>query len=262
MSKLFGRMAVIALFCLAQTAVASAAEIKVFSTIGVQSALEELTPQFEKATGNKLAITWGTAAMMVKRVRGGDSADLYVLTSQSLDALVKDGKTTAATDATFASSSMAMVVKKGAPKPDISTPEKYKAALLNAKAIAFSNPAAGGASGVFFARTLDKMGIADQVKAKTLHPPAGGNSANLVVSGEAELAVQQEPEVMSVVGVDIVGAPPGDLNKVTAYAAGVDKSSKNAEAGKALIKFLHSPEAQAVFKKRGLKPEGATAKAS
>jgi len=175
MSKYFGRIAAIALFCLVQTALASAADIKVFSTIGVQAALEGLTPKFEKATGNKLSITWATAAMLVKRVEGGESADAYVLTKQSLDKLAKDNKIAAGTESTFASSEMAVVVKKGAAKPDISTPEKYKAVLLNAKAIAYSNPAA---------------------------------------------------------------------------AAG----SKNADAVKALIKFLHTPDAQAVFKKRGLKP--------
>lgn len=262
MSKATGRIAAIAVFLIAQAALANAAELKVFSTIGVQAALEELTPNFEKATGNKLTITWGTAAMLVKRVQGGENPDLLVLTKQGFDALVKDGKAVNSTDAVFASSGMALVVKKGAPKPDISTPEKYKATLLKAKTIAYSNPAAGGASGVFFAKTLERMGIADPMKDKTKHPPAGGNSANLVVSGEAELAVQQEPEVMSVAGVDIVGPPPGDLNNVTMYSAGAAAGNKQADAGKALVHFLHSPEAQAVFKARGLKPEGTAAKAS
>ena len=120
---------------------ATAAEIKVFSTIGVQAALEELAPKFEKATGHKLTITWATAAILVKRVQAGESADLYILTKQSLDALVKENKATAGADAVFASSGMAMVVKKGAPKPDISTPEAFKQTLLKAKAIAYSNPA-------------------------------------------------------------------------------------------------------------------------
>jgi molybdate transport system substrate-binding protein len=149
---------------------------------------------------------------------------------------------------------MAMVVKAGAPKPDISTPEKFKAALLNAKTVAYSNPASGGASGVYFGKLLDRMGIADQIKTKTKHPPPSGNSANLVVSGEAELAVQQEPEVMAVKGVDVVGPLPDDLNNITTYSAAVAEGSAQSAAGKALIQFLHSPDAQAVFKARGLKP--------
>lgn len=262
MRKSIGRVAGVAVLLGALMAGASAAEIKVFSTIGVQAALEELAPKFEKATGNKLTITWGTAAMLVKRVQGGESADIYVLTKQGFDALTKDGKAAATSDATFASSGMAMVVKKGAPKPDISTPEKYKETLLKAKAIAYSNPAAGGASGVFFAKTLERMGIADQMKDKSKYPPAGGNSANLVVSGEADLAVQQQPEVMAVAGVDIVGPPPGDLNNVTFYSAGAASGTAQKDAAHALVNFLHTPEAQAVFTARGLKPEGTAAKAS
>ena len=247
-----GRFAAIAVFLLAQATFASAAEIKIYSTIGVQAALEELTPKFEKASGHKLAITWGTAAMLVKRVQGGETVDLLVLTRQGLDALVKDGKAAAGSDATFASSGMAVVVKKGASKPDISTPEAFKQALLTAKSIAYSNPAAGGASGVYFAKLLERMGIAEQMKTKTKYPPAGGNSANLVVSGEADLAIQQEPEVMAVAGVDVVGPLPGNLINITVYAAGVGTGTKEADAARSLIKFLHSPEAAAVFKARGL----------
>jgi len=146
---------------------------------------------------------------------------------------------------------MAMVVKKGAPKPDISTPEAFKQTLLNAKTIAYSDPAAGGASGVYLAKLLERMGIADQMKAKTKHPPPSGNTAVLVVNGEADLAIQQEPEVMSVAGVDMVGPLPDELNNITIYSAGVGVGSQQADAANALIRFLHTPEAAAVFKAKG-----------
>jgi molybdate transport system substrate-binding protein len=249
-----GRAATAAALLLAQVSFASAAEIKVFSTIGVQAALEELAPKFEKATSNKLNIAWGTAAILVKKVHADENADLLILTKQGLDELIKGNKVAPGSDASFASSGMAVVVKKGAPKPDISTPETYKQTLLKAKSIAYSNPGSGGASGVFFAKTLERMGIADQVKDKTHFPPPSGNSAKLVVSGEAELAIQQEPEVMAVSGVDIVGPPPGDLNNITTYSAGVSRNSKDPNAAKAMIKFLKTPEAAAVFKARGRKP--------
>ncbi|MGC2435741.1 MAG: molybdate ABC transporter substrate-binding protein [Pseudolabrys sp.] len=257
MSRTMSRLAAIAVFLIAQAGLVKAAEVKVFSTIGVQAALEELAPKFEQATGNKPNITWATAAILVKRVQAGETADLMVLTKQSLDALTKDNKATAGADAVFASSGMAVVVKKGAPKPDISTPDAFKQALINAKTIAYSDPAAGGASGVYFAKLLERMGIADQMKAKTRHPPPSGNSANLVVAGEADLAIQQEPEVMSVAGIDMVGPLPADLNNITAYAAGIGAGSQQADAATALIRFLHSPEAQAVFKAKGLKPADA-----
>ena len=254
MNRIFARVAAVAIFVIAQAAFASAAELKVYSTIGVKSVLEELTPKFEKASGHKLNITWATAAVLVKRVQGGETADLLVLTKQGLDTMVKENKATASADAVFASSGMAMVVKKGAPKPDISTPEAFKQTLLKAKTISYSNPEYGGASGVYLAKLLERMGIADQVKSKTHYPPPSGNAANLVVSGEAELAVQQEPEVMAVSGVDMVGPLPAELNNITTYAAGPGAGTKEADTANALIKFLHTPEAAAVFKARGLTP--------
>ncbi|HET7165967.1 MAG TPA: molybdate ABC transporter substrate-binding protein [Pseudolabrys sp.] len=257
MSRTMTRLAAIAVFLVAQAGLTSAAEVKVFSTIGVQAALEELAPKFERASGHKLNITWATAAILVKRVQAGETADLMVLTKQSLDALTKDGKASEGADAAFASSGMAVVVKKGAAKPDISTPDAYKKALLEAKTIAYSDPAAGGTSGVFFAKTLERMGIAEQMKAKTKHPPPSGNSAVLVANGEADLAIQQAPEVMSVAGIDVIGSPPGDLNNITVYAAGIGAGSQQAEAANALIKFLHTPEAVAVFREKGLKPADA-----
>jgi molybdate transport system substrate-binding protein len=261
MSRIVGRAAAVAAFIVVQASLAGAAEVKVFSTIGVQAALEELTPKFEKVSGHKLNITWATAAVLVKRLQGGETADLLVLTKQGLETMVKENKATAGADAVFASSGMAMVVKKGAPKPDISTTEAFKQTLLKAKTISYSNPEHGGASGVYLAKLIERMGIADQMKAKTHYPPPSGNAANLVVSGEAELAVQQEPEVLAVSGVDMVGPLPADLNNITTYAAGSGAGTLQGDAANALIKFLHTPEAAAVFKARGLKPEGA-AKAS
>ncbi len=261
MTRTFGRIAAVAAFMAAQLSFATAAEVKVLSTIGVQAALEELTPKFEKASGHKLNITWATAAVLVKRIQAGETADLMVLTKQGLDAMVKEGKATEGADAVFASSGMAVVVKKGAPKPDISTSDAFKAALLKAKSISYSNPEHGGASGVYFAKLIERMGIADQLKAKTVYPPASGNAGNFAASGEAELAIQQEPEVLAVSGVDMVGPLPADINNITTYAAGPGAGTKETDAANALIRFLHTPEAAAVFKARGLKPEGA-AKAS
>ena len=253
-TKLIGRIAAIATILFAQVTLAAAAELKVYSTIGVQGAVEQLVPQFEKASGHKLAITWGTAAMLVKRIEGGEAADVVILTRGGIDALAKEGKVMPGTEVTLASSGIAVAVKAGAPKPNISTPEALKQALLNAKFIAYSDPAAGGASGVYFAKLLERMGIADQMKAKTKYPPLGGNSASLLITGEAELAIQQTPEVMYVAGAEVIGQLPGDLNNVTVFAAGIGVDSKNTNAAKALISMLHSPEAAAVFRAKGLDP--------
>lgn len=231
-----------------------AADLKVFSTIGVQGAVEELVPQFEKASGHKLAITWATAPMLVKRIQGGETADVMILNLAGIDTMSKEGRIAPGSAVTLASSAVAIAVKAGAPKPDISTAEALKKTLLNARSISYTDPAAGGASGVYFAKLLERMGIANEVNARTKYPPPGGYSANFLPTGEVELAVQQKPELMHVAGTEIVGPLPGDLNMVTVFAAGTWADSKNGEAANALVKFLHSPEAAAVFKAKGLDP--------
>jgi molybdate transport system substrate-binding protein len=227
------------------------AELVVFSTIGVRSAAEQLFAQFDKAS-HKLAVTWGTAPMLVKRIEDGDTADVVVLSRAGIDALQKLNKLVAGSDVTLASSGVGIAVKAGAPRPDISTPEALKRTLLAAKSIAYSEPSAGGASGVYFAKLLERMGIAEQMKPKTKYPPPGGFSANLLMTGEAELAVQQKPELLHVAGAEIVGLLPGDLNVVTEFAAAIMAGSKNSDAAKSLIKMLQSPEAVAVFRAKGL----------
>ncbi len=229
-------------------------EIRVYSTIGVRSAAEGLLAQFEKTSGHKLSITWGTGPMLVKRIEDGEGADIAILSRAGMDALLQQGKIAPGSDVALASSGVAIAVKAGASKPDISTPEALKQTLLKAKSISYSEPSAGGASGVYFAKLLDRMGIAEQMKPKTKYPPAGGFSGELLLTGEAELAVQQTPELMHVAGTEIVGLLPGELNVVTQFAAGITADSKYAEAGKALIAMLKSPQSAAVFRIKGLDP--------
>ena len=250
-NRFIGCFAAIATLLLAQAAPAAAADINVYSTIGVRGALEQLVPEFQKQSGQTLAITWGTAAALTKRIEAGEVTDVAILTRGNIDTLIKDGKIATGSDVTLANSAVAVAVKEGTLKPDISTPDALKQALLKAKSIAYSNPAAGGASGVYFAKLLDRMGIADAVKAKTKFPPAGGNAATLLISGEAELAIQQKPEVMAVPGADVVGPLPGDFNHVTAFVAGVSAASKNADQANALLKFLQTPDAAKVFTASG-----------
>ena len=229
-------------------------ELSVYSSIGVRSAAEELFRKFEEQDGSRLAVTWGTAPMLIARIEAGERTDVLILSRAGIDTLHKQGKILSGTDVTLAGSGVAIAVKAGAAKPDISTPEALKQTLLKAKSIAYSEPAAGGASGVYFAKLLERMGIAEQMKPKTKYPPAGGFSAELVLTGEAELAVQQKPELLHVRGVEIVGFLPGDLNLVTEFAAAVMAGSQNAEMGKALIDTLRSPQAAAVFRSKGLDP--------
>ena len=254
MGRTIRRLAAIAVFLLAQAALASAAEIKVFSTVGVKSVLEDLVPKFEKATGHKLAITWSTASLLAKRVQAGEQADALILIKGNLETLQKEGKIMPGTDVIFSKSIFAVGVKAGAPKPDISTPDALKQALLASKAVSYTDPATGGASGVYTAKQIAKLGITEQMKGKTKHPASGGFSGSLLVDGQADIAINSKPELLSVPGVEVVGPLPGDMAYTVIYAAGVQSGAAQADAAKALVKYLMSPEAQAVFKANGFDP--------
>ena len=155
---------------------------------------------------------------------------------------------------TLGSSILAFGVKHGAPKPDISTVDAMKKTLLSARAIGYTDPAAGGASGVYFAKMIEKLGIASELKAKSKFPPPAGFVGTLLTSGEVDIAFQSKPELTTTEGVDVVGPPPGDLGNTNVFAAGVGATAKDAAAASALLKFLTSPEAQATFKAKGFDP--------
>jgi molybdate transport system substrate-binding protein len=229
-------------------------ELKVFSTIAVQSAVETLVPQFERANGCRLVITWNTAPVLVKRLQGGETTDVLILNRAGIDAMKQDGRILVGSEATLASSATAIAIRAGARKPDISTPEALKRTLLEARSISYTDPAAGGASGIHFAKVLQRMGIADQVNAKTRFPPPAGLSGEFLLTGEAELAIQQRPELLQVAGIEILGLLPGDLHMVTVFAAGIEANSGNVAPARALIGFLQSPAAVAVFRSKGLEP--------
>ncbi len=236
-----------------------AAEIKVFSTIGMRSVLEELKPKFEQVSGHKLDITWGLAAGLTKRVADGESPDALVA---GIDGLVASSRIAQPSAVTLALSGVGVSVRSGAAKPDISTPEKLKETLIAAKAIAYSDPSKGGASGVHFAKVADRLGIGDLVKAKSKHPETAGLPGKLLLDGTADLAIAQVPELLEVQGTDLVGPLPGDLQNITTFAAGVVSGAKEPDAAMAFLKFLQTPEAAATIKAKGMEPPPPAAKAS
>jgi molybdate transport system substrate-binding protein len=228
---------------------AEAAEIKVLSALGMMPVMEDLGPKFERATGHKLAITFATLGAIVKRVEDGESADVVVIPRRGIDSFVKDGKAVAGDVTVVALSGIGVAVRKG------SSPEALKRTLLAAKSITYINPALGGTSGPHFAKVLDRLGIADEMKPKTVfHPKPGQWVGVLVANGEAEIVVHQIQELIPVAGIEIVGPLPGDLQNTVVFAAAVMASAKDAEASKALVKFLHTPEAAAVIKAKGMEP--------
>jgi molybdate transport system substrate-binding protein len=235
---------------------AEAAELKVLSAIGMQSVLEDLGPKFERATGHKLAISFATAGAAVKRAQGGEAADVVIATRQGIDGLVKNGKAAADNVTALASAGISVAIRKGAPKPDVSSPDALKRTLLGAKSISYVDPASGGASGIHFAKVLDRLGIANEMKSKTVfpNPRTPAEVGALVANGEAEIGVHIIVELISVAGIDIVGPLPGDLQNTIVFAAAVMASAKDAEAAKALVNFLRTPEAVAVTKAKGMEP--------
>jgi molybdate transport system substrate-binding protein len=235
---------------------AEAAEIKVLSAFGMQSVLEDLGPKFERATGHKLALTFATGGATVKRVQGGDVFDVVITLRQGIDTLVKDGKAPAGNVTILASAGISVAIRKGAPKPDISSPDALKRTLLAAKSIAYVNPASGGASGIHFAKVLDRLGIANEMKSKTVfpNPQTPAEVGVLVANGEAEIGVHIIQELIPVAGIDIVGPLPGDLQNTIVFAAAVMASAKDPEAAKALVNSLRTPEAAAAIKAKGMEP--------
>jgi molybdate transport system substrate-binding protein len=235
---------------------AEAAELKVLSAIGMQSVLEDLGPKFERATGHKVSFSFATAGAAVKRAQGGEAADVVIVTRQGIDGLVKNGKAAADNVTALASAGISVAMRKGTPKPDISSPDALKRTLLAAKSISYVDPASGGASGIHFAKVLDRLGIANEMKSKTVfpNPKTPAEVGALVANGEAEIGVHIIVELISVAGIDIVGPLPGDLQNTIVFAAAVMASAKDAEAAKAVVNFLRMPESAKVIKAKGMEP--------
>ena len=233
-----------------KAAVAEPVEITVLTSVALTSAMDELAVKFERATGNKLKIGYSLIADIKKRVIAGETADVIMLSRPAMDDLQKQDKFAPGSIVDVAGTPVAIAVKAGAPKPDISTADALKRSLLDAKSIVYADPAKGGASGVYFAQVIDRLGIADQLKSKTILVP-GAQSGDVVAKGEAEIGVAQASEIVPVAGAQLVGPLPGEFGSLTQFTAAIGAGSKSAEAAKSLIQFLTGPAAAAVFKAKG-----------
>jgi len=243
-----------ALVFLSNTGIVYAAEIKVLNALGMKDVVDDLGPKFERASKHKLAIKYGTLGQIVKMVQGGETADVVIIPQQGIDSLVKSGKAAASNVTVLARSEIVVFVRKGAPKPDVSSPDALKRALLAAKSISYGNPADGGASGIHFAKVLDRLGIASEVKSKTVYSKPGRDAGDVIANGKAELGVNQLQVVMPVAGIEVAGPLPGDLQSATVFAAAIMSSARDAAAAKALVNFLRTPEAAKVIKAKGMAP--------
>ena len=225
--------------------------INVMGSNSMRGVMDALVPQFEAATGHKAVITYDPAKRMLNRIRGGETADLAIIGSGAIDDLVKEG-IIAPDTRVLARSSVGMAVRTGAPKPDIGSVERFTDAILKARSIAYT---IDGASGMHFAQLIERLGIAEAVKAKAKRQP-GGLVSEIVARGEAEVAIQQISELMAVSGIDLVGPIPQALQKTTVIAAGVFRGAREPEAARALLAFLVTPQAANVIRAKGLDPGG------
>jgi molybdate transport system substrate-binding protein len=234
---------------------AAAAEIKVLTAGAFKQVLLVLVPDFEKQTGHKVILENDTVGALTKRIEGGEAFDLAVLTPAAVNDLSTKGKFVAGSRTNLGRVGVGVVVKEGAPKPDISSVDAFKKTLLAAKSVAYIDPAAGGSSGIYVAGLLDKLGVAADVKPKAKLIP-GGAVAEHVARGEAEIGIHQISEILPVKGITLVGPLPADIQNYTVYAAGLGANGKESEAAKALLKTLSGPAAADVLKSKGMEPAG------
>jgi molybdate transport system substrate-binding protein len=234
---------------------AHAADVHVMISGGLSAAYNALVPEFEKATGNKVITAYGPSMgtkvnAIPMRLERGEPADVLILVGYALGDLIKQGKVLPDSRVDLVNSKIGVAVKAGAPKPDISSADAIKRALLAAKTIAYSD----SASGVYVSTEMfDKLGITAEMKDKARKIPATP-VAEIVARGEAEIGMQQISELKPIPGIDIVGPLPDSLQKVTVFSAGIATVSKEPQAAKALITFLGSPAARETLVNSGLEP--------
>ena len=230
---------------------AYAADITVLASNGVMAALDELAPAFERATGNKVTIKYGLAAVLKREIEGGESFDVGVLTSAGIADLAKQGKVAAGSERPVARSGVGIMVRAGAPKPDLASPEALKRAVLDARSVTWAKE---GASGTYFVSVLQKLGIAEEVMRKANLAADGAGAAKKVAGGEAQLGALLINEIMAQPGVAVAGPLPAALQSYTVFHSGVSAASRNAAAAMDFAEILTKPEARAVFKAKGQEP--------
>jgi molybdate transport system substrate-binding protein len=263
MSKMGSRLmaAILALLAGLCAEAAAAAEIKVLCSGAMRGVMQQLGPDFQKSSGHQLVIEYATAGKVEEKVAADEAIDVAILTKPRAEKLVRAAKLVGGTATVLARVPIGLAVKKGMPHPDIGSVEAFKRTLLNAKSIAYVDPASGGTSGIHLGQMLEKLGVAAELKSKIrLVSPAASQSSprvgEVVERGEAEIGIQPISELMEVSGIDIVGPLPADLQSPDlVYMAGSPATSEQPLAAKALIDFLAAPSAAPVYKANGMEPD-------
>ncbi len=242
----------------ATAGVADAAEIKVLASGALKLALPQLLADFEKSSGHAARVEYGPAGAIADRVRKREAADVAIVTKAQLAGLERDGKVVRGSAVDIAGTALGVAIRKGAAKPDIGTAEAFRQALLAARAIGYRDPATGSTSGIYTARMLDQLGVAQLLKPKIkLDSSEGAHPEDVfqsLVTGEIELQIGQISEIVLAPGVELLGPLPAEIQDVTMLAAAVTTTSQAPEAASALIAFLSSPATAAILKANGFLP--------
>jgi molybdate transport system substrate-binding protein len=233
-----------------------AAEIKVLTTRAMNHVLTELAGAFQRTSEHKIAIILAPPAEIRRRIVNGEIVDVAMSGSGAVEDLVQQGKIAPGDRLILARVGVGVAVRAGAAKPDIASVEAFKRALLAAKSIVYTDPAVGGGSGIHFEKVLDRLGIAKEIKAKSILNARAATtpSAEIVARGDAELGIQLISEIISVPGAELLGPLPSDLQAMTVILAGIVKTAREPDAARALLRFLTSPAAAAAIKAAGMEP--------
>ena len=229
---------------------AQAAEVKLIASAAVREAVVDLVPAFEKASGHKVTTLWAGTEAVTKRISAGEVVDVVIVATPNLDKLLAEGKLVAGSRADVAKSGIGVAVRAGLPKPDISSGEAVKTAVLAAKSVAYSS----GPSGFYLADLFKRMGIAEQIKDKVKQTPSGVQVGEVVARGEADLGFQQVSELLHLKGIQYLGPLPADIQHITVFSAGLHTAAPEPAAAKALVRFLTAPEAGPIIRKTGMEP--------
>jgi len=231
---------------------AEAAAIKVLSAGAAEGPLSELIPRYMQETGRKVAVGFGTVGSLRDRFKAGEAVDVIVLSAPAIAALEKEGGFLSGSVTLLGQATTGVAMKVGARQPDITTPEAFKAALLNARSVGATDPAKGGSSGIYLAALMERMGIADAMRNKMVLGNAGRDVAAAVVSGEAELGITFISEFLPFKDLAIVGPLPKEMEYVNGYTAAIAARSQAVDDAQAFLSYLKSPAAREVFKRAGL----------
>ena len=227
----------------------NAAEIRVVSSVGMKAVIDEARPLFEQATGHKLVLVYGTAVPLHRSLEGGEAFDVAILTPPLIADLAEHGRVVALSAVDVAKAGLGLAVRKGAAKPDISTPDALKRALLDAKSIAHSKE---GQSGTMAVKLMEKLGVSEEVKPRIVLETRPGGSVKAVNEGKAELGFALVSEIVPIPEVDYLGPVPGDLQTYTIFTAGISVGSTAGEAAKTFVRFLLSEEVAPIRKAKGM----------